>query len=178
MQGNGFKIFTVIFFLALSFWYLFPSVRGLYYNRKINNLPQEEQEAFRQDNFTLLRNIQENALKLGLDLQGGMHVTLEVGLTELLDQLADERRDATFNEVLSAASRRANTEDVGLIDAFLQEFEKRDPNASLSRYFRSEDIPMMFCSASSKSWPAICNRAKAWPANLQWLSSGSQNDRP
>ncbi len=140
MQGNGFKISTVIFFLALSFWYLFPSVRGLYYDRKINNLPQEEQEAFRQDNFTLLRDIQENSLKLGLDLQGGMHVTLEVGLTELLDQLAEEQRDAIFDEVLSTASRRANIEDVALIDAFRQEFEKRDPNASLSRYFRSEDI--------------------------------------
>ncbi len=140
MQGNGFKIGLVIFFLALSFWYLFPSMQGLYYNRKINNLPEEEQEAFRQDNYTKLRSIQEDALKLGLDLQGGMHVTLEVGLTELLEQLADERRDETFDAVLREASQRANVEDVALINAFQQEFEKRDANASLSRYFRSEDI--------------------------------------
>ena len=140
MQGNGFKISMVIFFLALSFWYLSPSIRGLYYNQKIENLPEEEQEAFRQDNFTLLRDIQENELKLGLDLQGGMHVTLEVGLHQLLEQLADERRDETFDEVLREASRRASVEDVSLIDVFLQEFETRDASASLSRYFRSEDI--------------------------------------
>ncbi len=140
MQGNGFKIGLVIFFLGLSGFYLFPSFQGMYYDQKINNLPPEEQQEFRDDNFALLRSIQESALKLGLDLQGGMHVTLEVGLAELLYELAGERRDDVFTEVLNAANRRANAEDISLIDAFLEEFERRDPNASLSRYFRSDEI--------------------------------------
>ena len=89
MKGNGFKVFLVFFFLGLSFWYLFPSVRGMYHNRQINNLPTEEQkDEYREANFTALRSIQDNSLKLGLDLQGGMHVTLEVGLAELLEELA------------------------------------------------------------------------------------------
>lgn len=140
MQGNGFKIGAVIFFLALSAWYLFPSAQGLYFANRINGLPEEERETFENTNYGLLQSIKDKALKLGLDLQGGMHNTVEVGLEELLRQLAGERRDGVFDEVLIAASQRAENEDVSIIDAFVQEFESRDPNASLSRYFRSDEI--------------------------------------
>ncbi len=140
MQGNGFKIGAVIFFLALSAWYLFPSAQGLYFSNRINGLSQEERVTFENTNYGLLQRIKDKALKLGLDLQGGMHNTLEVGLAELLQQLADERRDEVFDEVLAAASRRSATEDISIIDAFVEEFESRDPNASLSRYFRSDEI--------------------------------------
>jgi len=140
MQGNGFKIASVIFFLALSAWYLIPSARSLYYNQKLEALPEEEQDTYRQENYSTLRNVQEKALKLGLDLQGGMHVTLEVGLGQLLRELADDRRDETFDEVLQAAIARADVEDNSLINVFVQEFEARDANARLSRYFRSDDI--------------------------------------
>ena len=140
MQGNGFKIGAVIFFLALSAWYLFPSAQGLYFSNRINGLPEEERETFENTNYGLLQSIKDKALKLGLDLQGGMHNTVEVGLEELLRQLAGERRDGVFDEVLIVASQRAETEDVSIIDAFVQEFESRDPNASLSRYFRSDEI--------------------------------------
>ena len=140
MKGSGFKIGAVIFFLALSGWYLIPSLQGLYYGNKIDGLPEEEKESYLEENYATLRSIQERALKLGLDLQGGMHVTLEVGLTELLDQLAGERKDAAFAEVLAEANRRSVSDGVPLIDAFLEEFARRDPNASLSRYFRSDEI--------------------------------------
>ena len=140
MQGNGVKVGLVIFFLALSAWYLVPSIQSLYYSRKINSLPVEEQETYRQENFGTLRSIEENALKLGLDLQGGMHVTLEVGLGQLVEELAEERRDEVFDSVMTAANQRAVEEDISLIDAFVEEFEARDPNARLSRYFRSDEI--------------------------------------
>lgn len=140
MKGSGFKIGAVIFFLALSGWYLIPSVQGLYYGNKVDSLPEEEKSSYLEENYATLRSIQERALKLGLDLQGGMHVTLEVGLTELLDQLAGERKDAAFSEVLAVANRQSVSEGVPLIDAFLNEFARRDPNASLSRYFRSDEI--------------------------------------
>lgn len=140
MKGSGFKIGAVIFFLVLSGWYLFPSVQGLYYGNKVDNIPEEDKESYLEENYATLRSIQERALKLGLDLQGGMHVTLEVGLTELLDQLAGERKDAAFTEVLAEANRRSISDGVPLIDAFLEEFARRDPDASLSRYFRSDEI--------------------------------------
>ena len=140
MKGNGAKVGLVIFFLTLSGWYLIPSIQSLYYSRKINNLSEEEQVVYRQDHFGTLRSVEEKALKLGLDLQGGMHVTLEVGLYQLLLGLAEERNDEAFDAVMDVANERAVREDISIIDAFVEAFEERDPNARLSRYFRSDDI--------------------------------------
>ncbi|MFB3133504.1 MAG: protein translocase subunit SecD [Rhodothermales bacterium] len=141
MQGSGVKIGLVIFFLALTGYYLFPSFQSLYYNGKMENLSAEELAEYRLKNFGTLRTVQEKSLKLGLDLQGGMHVTLEVGLGQLLRELAVEQNiDEAFDAVMVAANERAAREDLSLIDVFVQEFEARDPNARLSRYFRSDDI--------------------------------------
>ncbi|MCY3487564.1 MAG: protein translocase subunit SecD [Bacteroidetes bacterium] len=140
MQGNGFKVGAVVFFLALSAWYLFPSFQGLSLNNRLEGMGQEERVDYERENYSRIESIKEKSLNLGLDLQGGMHVTMEVGLRELLVQLAGERRDDMFDQVLVAADARAEIEGISLIDAFVEEFEGRDPDASLSRYFRSEEI--------------------------------------
>ena len=140
MQGNGFKVGAVIFFLALTAWYLFPSLQGLYYNNRLSRMSADEAVTYRNENYSRLERIKEKALNLGLDLQGGMHVTLEVGLSELLRQLAGERRDDAFDEVLIAADAASVNDGTPLIEAFVREFEERNPDASLSRYFRSDEI--------------------------------------
>lgn len=140
MQGNGFKVGAVIFFLALTAWYLFPSLRGLSLNNRLEGMSREERVDYERDNFSTIESIKEKSLNLGLDLQGGMHITMEVGLRDLISELAGERRDEAFDEVLAAADARSQVESVSLIDAFVDEFENRDPDASLSRYFRSEEI--------------------------------------
>jgi preprotein translocase subunit SecD len=55
----------------------------------------------------------------------------------LLDQIADNK-DETFNEALDAAVRRSGQEDISVVNAFVQEFEQRNPDGRLSRYFRNE----------------------------------------
>ncbi|GIV58997.1 MAG: protein translocase subunit SecD [Rhodothermaceae bacterium] len=138
MQGNGFKIFVTVFFLVLCGYYLYPTAKSYYYNQKMASMTEEEREAYLQEHFQEIRSAQERALKLGLDLLGGMHVTLEVRVDELIRALATDT-DETFNEVLAAARQRAVSGDVSVIDAFVEEFERRDPQARLSRYFRNEE---------------------------------------
>jgi len=140
MQGNGFKVGAVVFFLALSAWYLFPSFQGLSLNNRLEEMDPEERVDYERDNYARIESIKERSLNLGLDLQGGMHTTMEVGLRELLIQLAGDRKDDAFDEVLVAADVRSQEQGISLIDAFVEEFENRDSEARLSRYFRSEDI--------------------------------------
>ena len=92
---------------------------------------------YERTNFESLRGTREKALKLGLDLLGGMHVTLEVRVDALIRQLAADT-DAQFDEVVSAARDAAVSGEVSMIDAFVSEFERRDSDARLSRYFRNE----------------------------------------
>jgi SecD/SecF fusion protein len=138
MQGKGFRLVAVAFFLGLAIWYLYPSVQNYMIVRQMNALDAEARTVYEQENHTRIRNVQERALKLGLDLQGGMHVGLEVRTDALIDELAIDKDDL-FEEVLVAARERVRSGDQSIIDAFVDEFESRDPDARLSRYFRNPD---------------------------------------
>ena len=148
MQDNGFKIGMTVFFLALSAYYLWPSFQNMYHSRKMDGMDETELAAYQEENFTKLASLKERSLNLGLDLQGGMHVTLEVQVEALIRELASDV-DEVFDNVLLAARERARTGNESFIDAFVDEFESRDSNALLSRYFRSEDAGITRRSSNS-----------------------------
>lgn len=138
MQGNGFKIFLTAFFLVLSGYYLYPSAQKYFLNQEMQAMTAEERQAFENENVVRIRTIDEKSLNLGLDLLGGMHVALEVRVDALVRELATDV-DEAFEQVLAAASEqsRAST-DGDFIQVFVDEFEARDGDARLSRYFRNE----------------------------------------
>lgn len=138
MQGNGFKIGLLAFFFALSAWYLYPTVRNYFIQQRISGLEEQERAEYERENLQTIRNVKEDALKLGLDLQGGMHVTMEVRTDALIRELATDV-DQTFEEVLAASRVLSDETGNSIIDAFVIEFERRDPDARLSRYFRDSD---------------------------------------
>jgi len=138
MQGNGFKIFLTGFFLVMTGYYLYPSAQKYFMNQEMESMTQEERATFEHDNIVKIKSLDERALKLGLDLLGGMHVTLEVRVEALIRELATDVDD-TFEEVLAAATASSiQSTDGSIIQFFVQEFESRDADARLSRYFRNE----------------------------------------
>lgn len=138
MQGNGLKIGMAVFFTLLSFYYLWPSAQSVLENRKMESMDEVELAAYQEENFSKLEGLKEKSLNLGLDLQGGMHVTLEVQVEALVRELASDT-DESFDEVVLAARERVRSNNEAFIDAFVSEFESRDPEARLSRYFRNSD---------------------------------------
>jgi SecD/SecF fusion protein len=176
MQGKGFRLVAVAFFLGLAIWYLYPSVQNYMIVRQMNALDAEARTAFEQENFTRIRNVQERALKLGLDLQGGMHVGLEVRTDALISELAIDKDDY-FEEVLAAARERVRSGDQSIIDAFVDEFESRDPDARLSRYFRNPDRNITRRSSNNdiRNLPAASRQT--WPSIARSRSFVSRVDR-
>src|SRR5690606_15963129 len=67
---------------------------------------------------------QEEQLNLGLDLQGGMNVTLEVEMTGLLRTLANNSKDPNFNQALANANQRKANSDANFITLFSEEYIK------------------------------------------------------
>ena len=63
------------------------------------------------------KELKETELSLGLDLQGGMHVVLEVAPSELIRALSRDAKDPILNKALSVAKSRAR-----LGDDFLESF--------------------------------------------------------
>lgn len=93
-------------------------------------------------NLTTYQDAKDKELMLGLDLQGGMSVTMEVGLEGLIRSLANYPKDATFNTALNNAVIRKANGGADLITLFYDEFKKVSNGAKLAPYFasRSNDV--------------------------------------
>lgn len=88
--------------------------------------------------LTTYRSAKEKELMLGLDLQGGMSVTMEVGLDGLIKSLSNFTKDANFNKALDAAVARKANSGADLITLFLEEFKKVSPDGKLAPFFTTK----------------------------------------
>lgn len=91
--------------------------------------------------LTTYQSAKDKELKLGLDLQGGMGVTMEVGLDGLIRSLANFSKDPVFTKSLDAAVARKATTNADLISLFEDEWNKNAAGKSLAPLFlnRSSD---------------------------------------
>jgi len=110
---------TVVMLLATGY-YLWPTV-------KASRMTAQE----------LAANPEERALKLGLDLRGGMAVTMEVRVDELIRALATNT-DAAFDRALQTATNEAKTSTASMVSLFVNAYEEQNPQGRLARYFRSD----------------------------------------
>lgn len=137
-QNNGFKIGTIVLFLGLTIYYLFPTIQWQLEQRHMENMVPSERVQYQEENAAKLQRLREESLSLGLDLQGGMYVTLEVGTPQLLLELAGEYADDELRDIIQIARQRAFEQRTDFIDEFIAEFENRNPDGMLSRYYRSD----------------------------------------
>lgn len=138
MKGNGTKIGFIVAFLAISIYYLWPTVANMLEQNYIEDLPEAERQEYIEENAQHLQNLRVESLSLGLDLQGGMHVTMEVGTAQLLRELAGENADSTLLNVIETAQKEAAQNGTDIIIETVEEFEQRYPDGRLSRYYRSD----------------------------------------
>ena len=85
----------------------------------------------------------EKRVKLGLDLQGGMRVVLEVNTAKLLEKLA-KNPDETFRNVIAEAQKESEKTDESVVDILARKFAERD--IRLSRYYgtiRDDDAQIL-----------------------------------
>lgn len=82
------------------------------------------------------KEVKENELALGLDLQGGMHVTLEVSPVEILKGLAGTNaKDPKFQEALKIAGERYKGGKDDYTALFFDAYKEIAPDKNLSDIF-------------------------------------------
>ncbi|NJL15787.1 MAG: hypothetical protein HC913_24110 [Microscillaceae bacterium] len=81
------------------------------------------------------KEVKEMSLSLGLDLQGGMHVTLEVSPVEIIKALANNSRDAKFQQALTLAQKRQATSQASFVSLFGAAYAEVAPGEKLSKIF-------------------------------------------
>ena len=141
-------VFGLIFLYQLSFTIVTKSVE-----RKAAKFAQgdEAKENYYLDSisnenvYNLLvkkytyREAKEREINLGLDLKGGMNVTLEVSVKDIVNALAGANaKDPTFMKAMELATERQENSEGDFVTLFGQAYEEVDPNAKLASIFLFE----------------------------------------
>ncbi len=74
-------------------------------------------------------------LALGLDLQGGMNVTLEVSLDDLVRSMSNNPRDAALNKAIKDANNRKANSDANFITLFGEIYQQQNPDKKMCYLF-------------------------------------------
>ena len=82
-----------------------------------------------------LQEVTERELGLGLDLQGGMHVVLEVSPADILRGLSGNNRDPKFTEALKQTAEDQKTSKSSFVDLFVDNYKELAPNSKLASIF-------------------------------------------
>ncbi len=81
------------------------------------------------------KDIKESELNLGLDLQGGMHVTLEVSPVDILIGLSSDSKDPDFLNAITSAKGKVRGTQLNFITEFYNEYKSLAPQKNLAQIF-------------------------------------------
>jgi len=161
MKEFRFRLIIIVAAIALSLYLLYPTYVDYQNSNKIKETVAKLSEQLKEQNpdlsKTQINNIlrvkedsilaadpdiaknREKRVKLGLDLQGGMRVVLEVNTSKLLEKLA-KSPDDVFLDVLGEAEAESEKTDEAIVDILSRKLNEKE--IRLSRYFgtiRDED---------------------------------------
>lgn len=154
MQNKGAIVFLTVIITALCLYYLsFTFISNGIQDKATSfatdasgNIDFAKKRAYldsiwRQPVYNFLganytyQEIKETELGLGLDLQGGMHVTLEVSPVEIVKGIAGNPKNELFNSSVDQAREAAKTSNAKFVDLFYAEWQKNNPGKTLSSLF-------------------------------------------
>ncbi|MDR1860962.1 MAG: protein translocase subunit SecDF [Bacteroidales bacterium] len=154
MQNKGlFRTMAIIIGLICA-WQLIFTIKSRQVENKAEQYAQGDKE-LRQHYLDSVGNlpvynlgvvkytyneVKSQEINLGLDLKGGMNVTLEIGVSDLIRALANYNTDTVFNAALKRADLMQQDSQEDYVTLFGRAFSELDPNASLAGIFNTPDM--------------------------------------
>jgi SecD/SecF fusion protein len=132
VKKNRGKLIFIVACILLSIYFLYPTYQDYKFSSTLRSLSGEDSLSFYEQNESAIRDARAKRIKLGLDLQGGMRVVLEVNVLKLLEDLAKNKDDA-FSAIVQEVRTEAAKSDREIMDIFAQKFAQRQ--LRLSRYY-------------------------------------------
>ncbi|MBR4520555.1 MAG: protein translocase subunit SecDF [Paludibacteraceae bacterium] len=87
-----------------------------------------------------LKECREKEINLGLDLKGGMNVTMEVSVPDILRALSGYNTSENFNRAMALAQEKQKSSGDDFVTLFLASFREIDPNAKLASIFATFEL--------------------------------------
>jgi len=151
MQNKGLvRLFAIALTLVCIFYLSFSVVTNRY-----NKMAKEYALGDKMKEFNYLDSIssekvwlgytlkecREKEINLGLDLKGGMNVTLEVSVADIIRSLSDFNTSPNFNQALAKATELQKTNSqVSYIDLFVRAYTEIDSQAKLATVFSTFEL--------------------------------------
>lgn len=132
MKNQWSKIVLIVAAVALSLVYLYPTWEDYRFRQQLSSLRGEDSIAFVEQNQEKILEARANRIKLGLDLQGGMRVVLEVDVLQLMEDLA-KNKDDNFRAIMDEVRKEIGTQDIDVVPVLGRKFQER--GIRLSRYY-------------------------------------------
>lgn len=160
MQNKGaIKFLAIMLAIACAFQLSFTFVAGGV-TKKAEALPQSEQAAYLDSmksqivyNIGLVKytysECLEKEINLGLDLRGGMNVTLEIAVEDILKALSDNSKDPAFVNAMAAAKRAQAGSTSDFLTLFVNEYQTANPTGRLSSIFGTYNLREQISPSSS-----------------------------
>lgn len=102
--------------------------------------------------------VKEQELNLGLDLQGGMNVTLEVSLDELVRSMSNRGTDPILNKAIADANKAKANSQANFVTLFGEAFEKANPGRKLAQHFTKASEKELTLNSSNAEVLAKINK--------------------
>ena len=157
MQNKGFVKVIALLFTLVCVFYLSFSFATSYHNGEAANDPkgvQHYMDSMQNEKVWLghtLRECREMQIGLGLDLQGGMNVIMEVSVSDVVKALAGYKTDPVFNQAVETAKKEAVTSGDDFITLFIKEYKKQAPECSLATLFATQQLKDKVTTRSNDS---------------------------
>ncbi len=102
---------------------------------------------------TTYQKCKENELNLGLDLQGGMSVTMDVNLNNLIKSLSNNPKDAGLVSALNTANAQKKNSEEDFVSLFVNAYTKSNGDGKLGTLFSTSgsEIKPTFTDAQVKA---------------------------
>lgn len=87
-----------------------------------------------------LKECREKEINLGLDLKGGMNVTMEVSVPDILDALSGHNETPNYKAALAAAKQKQKTSGTDFVTLFIESYKEVDPEGQLASIFSTFEL--------------------------------------
>lgn len=128
-SSNRVKFTLIIGAIILSLYLLYPTYM-------LSEKSEDELHKMELQDKKSLLDLKSKSINLGLDLQGGMHVVLEVDIKELLSQIAKNKNEILI-KALDKTAKEVIESDEDFIAVLNQNLKAEDVN--LTRYYGTRD---------------------------------------
>jgi len=128
------RLILIFAAVALSVAFLWPTYQDYSFRQHMQKLSGPDSLTYVEQHQDDIANAKLKRIKLGLDLQGGMRVVLEVDVVQLLEDLA-KNKDDKFKSIMAEVRKEVVSNDIAVIPQFAQKFQA--DSIRLSRYYGS-----------------------------------------